>query len=73
MNTEPLKRFISRVKQAVDANNTELRMPVAEAHILAATLAEMMIDIVNRPTTSQAVQPATMSLDGGSFSKSGKS
>lgn len=71
MNNEPLKRFMARVKTAAKARTPDVRMPISEANELAATIAELLMEVMEK---RDAVVPRTggsfeIHIDGGELKK----
>jgi hypothetical protein len=71
MNTSVLKRFISRVRTANQANTADVRIPVSEANEIANCIAELLVEVLEKRAETKAEEPTTVEikLDGGSITK----
>lgn len=69
MRSEALRKFLSRIKTATQTK-TDVRMPLNEANELAADIAELLIEVIEkRERQAPAPEIVQISLDGGNMKK----
>ena len=69
MNTDPLKRFVSRIKSAAHAGTREVRLPIGEANELTACIAELLIEALGRKQGEAEAIDMQISVDGGALKR----
>lgn len=70
MNTEPISRFMNRVKVAAQSGSKDVRISVTDAQELTAAIGELLAERVKQlEAAPKANETITISVDGGGFKK----
>ncbi len=75
IDTTPIQRFMQRVAKMNQLKQTDIRLSIAEAGELSATLAALLAYQIMPPETSDkakeklTISPSAVFIDGGSFKK----
>lgn len=71
MDTTPIDKFLARLRAASDAKSKEIRLDIAEANALGATIGQLLLKLNDvetkkiEPKVSEI--PTIIQMDGGRF------